>query len=80
MLISGNQLKAARALVGINQVKLAKLAGVNPNTISAMERRGTKTFKSAFETVCAVMTALEIVGCEFSREGVGVKLRGNTGS
>lgn len=73
MLTTGNQLKAARALVGINQVKLAKLAGVNPNTISAMERCGTNTFKSGFETVRSVMLALEKEGCQFlGRDGVGV--------
>ena len=73
MLTTGNQLKAARALAGINQVKLARLAGVNPNTISAMERCGSKTFKSGFETVCSVMVALEKEGCQFfSRDGVGV--------
>jgi len=79
MLKTGNQLRAARALVGINQINLAKMARVNPNTISAMERCGSKPFKSAFETVCSVMTALETAGCEFSREGVGVKLMGKIG-
>jgi DNA-binding XRE family transcriptional regulator len=75
MLKTGNQLRAARALVGISQTKLAEVAGVNANTISAMERRGAKTFKSGFETVCSVMAALEMAGCEFAREGVGVKLK-----
>jgi DNA-binding XRE family transcriptional regulator len=79
MLKTGNQLRAARALVGISQTKLAKMAGVNANTISAMERCGAKPFKSAFETVCSVTTALETAGCEFDREGVGVKLMGNIG-
>lgn len=79
MLKTGNQLRAARALAGINQINLARMAGVNPNTISAMERCGSKTFKSGFETVCSVMTALEKVGCEFSREDVGVKLRVKAG-
>ena len=80
MLKTGNQLRAARALAGINQINLAKMARVNPNTISAMERCGSKTFKSGFETVCSVMTALETAGCEFSREGVGVKLMGKIGA
>jgi DNA-binding XRE family transcriptional regulator len=75
MLKTGNQLRAARALVGISQTKLAEVAGVNTNTISAMERRGAGAFKSGFETVCSVMTALETAGCEFARDGVGVKLK-----
>ena len=80
MLKTGNQLRAARALVGINQINLAKMARVNPNTISAMERCGSKTFKSGFETVCSVTTALESLGCEFSREDVGVRLMGKIGA
>ena len=80
MLTTGNQLRAARALVGINQIKLAALAGVNPNTISAMERRGAQTFKSSFETVCSVAAALESEGCEFSPEGVWLNLKQKSGS
>jgi DNA-binding XRE family transcriptional regulator len=40
MLTTGNQLKAARALVGINQGDLAKAARINVATISAMEGKG----------------------------------------
>jgi transcriptional regulator with XRE-family HTH domain len=76
MLRTGNQLRAARALVGMSQTKLASIAGVNANTISAMERCGAMPFKSAFDTVCSVMMALETAGCEFDRDRVGVKLRG----
>jgi DNA-binding XRE family transcriptional regulator len=75
MLKTGNQLRAARALVGISQTKLAKKAAVNANTISAMERCGARPFKSAFETVCSVMAALESEGCEFSPESIGVTLK-----
>ncbi|MBB6411315.1 hypothetical protein [Mesorhizobium sangaii] len=33
MLTTGNQLKAARALIGIEQKDIAKLVGINVNTI-----------------------------------------------
>jgi DNA-binding XRE family transcriptional regulator len=74
MLTTGNQLKAARALIGINQTKLAAAAQINPSTISDMERKGASTLTSGFETVRAVTIALEAAGIEFLDQGV--RLRG----
>lgn len=76
MLTTGNQLKAARALAGMDQASLAAAAGVSPNTISAMEKRGADTLTSGLDTIRSIMTALEAAGVEFLNHGQpGVRLR-----
>lgn len=62
MLTTGNQLKAARALAGLNQGELAKLAGINTSTISAMEGKGNQVLSSGVDTILAVMDALNGAG------------------
>lgn len=76
MLTTGNQLRAARALVAMDQTTLAKAAGVNKNTIVAMEKRGAEVLTSGLDTIQAVMRALEAAGIEFLNHGQpGVRLR-----
>jgi len=70
MLTTGNQLKAARALIGIDQRMLAQAAGININTVCAMERRRHLTLTSGNETIVAVANAFEAAGVEFVRGGV----------
>jgi transcriptional regulator with XRE-family HTH domain len=65
MLLTGNQLKAARALAGLSQIQLAKAANVNVTTISAMERKGAKSLTSGIDTAHKIMLALEAAGVEF---------------
>lgn len=75
MLTTGNQLRAARALVDMDQSTLAARAGVNINTIGAMEKRGAELLTSGFDKVRAVMTVLEAEGIEFLNHGQpGVRL------
>jgi transcriptional regulator with XRE-family HTH domain len=78
MLKTGNQLKAARALVGLSQTDVADRAGVHLNTISAMERRGPKLFTTSFDIVARVARVLEQAGVLFiagNGHGPGVVLR-----
>lgn len=76
MLTTGNQLKAGRALAGLDQGDVAKRAGVSINTISAMEKRGAETLTSGLDTIKAVMTVLEAEGIEFLNHGQpGVRLK-----
>jgi len=76
MLKTGNQLKAARALIDMKQGDLAKLAGVNINTVVFMERTGSADITSAADKVLAVQTALEEAGIEFLNHGQpGVRLK-----
>jgi predicted transcriptional regulator len=74
-LISGRQLKAARALVGWEQTDLAKKSGVAVSTIRRMEsfqgEVGART-----STLSLVEKALEKAGIEFlNSESPGVRLR-----
>jgi transcriptional regulator with XRE-family HTH domain len=64
-LTTGNQLKAARALAGIDQKQAADSANVNVNTIRNMEARGAKPITSSAVTVRRVQLALEALGIEF---------------
>ena len=76
MLTTGNQLRAARALVDMDQGTLAKRAGVNINTVSAMEKKGAQGLTSGLDKVRVIMTVLEAEGIEFLNHGnPGVRLR-----
>src|SRR3974390_953348 len=65
VLATGNQLKAARALAGVDQQQVADSAGVNVNTIRNMEARGAKPITSSAVTIRRVQLALEALGIEF---------------
>ena len=78
MLTTGNQLKAARALVGVEQARLAEVAGLNVNTIRNMEAAGPNPISGRSVNVQAVQRALETEGVEFLNHGSpGVRLRLN---
>ncbi|RUV41058.1 MAG: hypothetical protein EOQ55_00570 [Mesorhizobium sp.] len=78
MLTTGNQLRAARALVGIEQKEVADLAGVNVNTIRSMEAAGAGPIAGRAQNVQAVQRVLEARGVEFLNHGrPGVQLRAN---
>lgn len=77
MLTTGNQLRAARALADMDQGTLAKRAGININTISAMEKRGGHGLTSGLDKIRSVMKVLEDEGVEFLNHGhPGVRLSG----
>jgi transcriptional regulator with XRE-family HTH domain len=76
-LTTGNQLKAARALAGVDQQQVADSAGVNVNTIRNMEARGAEPITSSAVTVHNVQVALEALGIEFlnhTRPGVRLSI------
>lgn len=76
MLTTGNQLKAARALVGMDQSHLAEAAQLNVNTIRNMEAAGAGPIAGRSVNVQAVQRALESAGIVFLNGGEpGVKLR-----
>jgi transcriptional regulator with XRE-family HTH domain len=76
LLTTGNQLRAARALVDMDQTTLAMRAGLNVNTISAMEKRGPSVLTSGLDKIRAVIRVLEDAGVEFLNHGrPGVRLR-----
>lgn len=80
MMTSG-QLKAARALLGIDQTKLAELSGVSLATIQRMEA-SEGTVRGVVDTLVKVIDALAAAGVELVGEGQrsetggrGVRLR-----
>lgn len=75
MLTTGNQLKAARALSGLEQKDVADKAGVNVNTIRNMESAGAGQIAGRASNVQTVQRVLEQVGIEFLNHGQpGVRL------
>lgn len=76
MLTTGNQLKAARALIGIEQKDLAQLVGVNVTTIRSMEAAGAGPIAGRSQNVQSVQRALEGRGVEFMNHGrPGVQIK-----
>ncbi len=78
MAISGNQIKAARALIGMEQSELSEKAGVSVNTIRNMEATGMAVVRVRLDTLCRVEDALKAAGVIFvaeNGEGPGVRLR-----
>jgi len=79
MLTTGNQLRAARALAGMDQAALAKAAWISPNTISAMEKKGSEMLTSGLDTIRLITVALEAAGVEFLNHGQpGCRLKAKT--
>src|SRR5262249_23681687 len=75
MLVIGNQLRAARSLVGVEQQQLADAAGVHVNTIRAMEARGLSEIAGSVSVLRKVQAAMERFGVVFTNgDAPGVKL------
>ena len=75
MLTTGNQLRAARALIEMDQATLAERAGVNINTVRNMEAAGQSPIAGRAANVQTVQRALEATGIEFLNHGQpGVRL------
>jgi len=73
--ITAGQLKAARALLGVEQKTLAELAGVSLPTIQRMEA-SDGTVRGNVETLTKVVEALDRAGIELLYVGGrGVRLR-----
>ena len=82
-MITSQQMRAARALLGIDQRKLAELAGLSVPTIQRMEASGGQV-RGVVDTLVKVVNALERAGVELIGEnaasigsGRGVRLKEN---
>ena len=80
-MITSFQMRAARALLGIDQKTLAELAGVSLPTIQRMEA-STGNVRGVVETLIRVVEAFDRAGVELigeqarsERGGRGVRLR-----
>ena len=75
MLVTGNQLKAARALAGVDQLWAAQAANIAVNTVRNMEACGDQPITSSAANVRGVQRALELLGVEFTNgDSAGVRL------
>jgi len=79
--LTAGQLRAARALLGIDQKQLADKAGVSVQTIQRMEA-SDGIVRGVIESLMKVVEALERAGIEFigesapsSGQGRGVRLK-----
>lgn len=68
-MITGPQMRAARALLGIDQKTLAELSGLSVPTIQRMEA-STGNVRGVVESLTKVVAALELAGVELIGEGV----------
>ncbi|PWJ85646.1 Xre family transcriptional regulator [Pseudaminobacter salicylatoxidans] len=67
-MITSGQMKAARALLGIDQKQLADLAGLSVPTIQRMEA-SDGTVRGVVESLTRVVEALERAGIDLIGEG-----------
>lgn len=67
-MITAAQMRAARALLGIDQKKLAELAGVSVPTIQRMEA-SQGAVRGVIDTLVKVVDALNAAGIELIGEG-----------
>jgi transcriptional regulator with XRE-family HTH domain len=81
-MITSQQLKAARALLGMSQARLAMAAGVSLPTIQRMEA-STGNVRGNVDSLVKVIEALDAAGIELLGDGAasagggrGVRLKG----
>ncbi|HWK41009.1 MAG TPA: helix-turn-helix transcriptional regulator [Croceibacterium sp.] len=67
-MITSQQMRAARALLGIDQRRLAEMAGLSVPTIQRMEASGGQV-RGVVDTLVKVVNALEEAGVELIGEG-----------
>lgn len=68
-MMTGAQMRAARALLGIDQKTLAGMAGVSVPTVQRMEA-SDGTVRGVVESLTRVVEALDRAGVELIGEGV----------
>ena len=83
-MITAAQMRAARALLGIDQRRLAEAAGLSVPTIQRMEASGG-TVRGNVESLMKVIAGLHALGIELIAEGAeskgggrGVRLLGDS--
>lgn len=67
--VTSRQVKAARALLGMNQTEFSKLVGVPMTTLGKLEAKDG-ALKTTYETVLKIVEAVRPLGVRFVRGGV----------
>ncbi len=73
MAITGNQIKAARSLVGMGQQQLADAAKIGINTVRNMEATAANRIRVRSDTLDAIVDALKDWGVVLIDEGQTVE-------
>ena len=73
-MITAEQIKAARALLRLEQEELARRAGVSVSTVRRLEAPGGAELV-AEDTAASVIRSLQEAGVEFIHQGVSLKPR-----
>lgn len=68
LVITGRQMRAARALLGLDQKALAELSGLSVPTIQRMEASSGHV-RGVIDSLTKVVAALELAGVELIGEG-----------
>ena len=72
---TGHQMRAARALAGLEQRQVATRAKLDPSTVTRMEAAGAKPVRGHADNVERVVDVLRRAGVEFVHEPTrGVRL------
>ena len=74
-MISGDQIRAGRALARLSAKKLAELAVVDITTVQRLESDKGEFVSAKIETVMKIKAALENAGVVFLDDGHGVTKR-----
>jgi transcriptional regulator with XRE-family HTH domain len=78
--LTADQLRAARAMLRMDQSALAAASGVSVETIKRLERMEGPLYETRVATVNAIQCALEKAGVEFTNgDQPGVRLRRSSG-
>jgi transcriptional regulator with XRE-family HTH domain len=76
--LTAEQLRAARAMLRMEQSALAAASGISVETVKRLERMEGQLSETRVATINALKSALEAAGVEFIAEnggGPGVRLR-----
>ncbi len=74
-MITGPQIKAARALLGLDQRQLAELAGLSLPTVQRMES-AEGVVRCNVDSMMRVIDALQAAGIELINEGANTQGKG----
>jgi len=74
-MISGAQIRAARALLRWSAQRLAGECGLSVGSVQAAERTDEMPSNMLAGSLLAIKTALEKGGVEFNADGLGVRLK-----
>jgi transcriptional regulator with XRE-family HTH domain len=68
--LTGNQLRASRALAGLTRDELANRAGLSRDVLRSWEVSSHSIVPAQYQMLCRAIEALEAEGIRFSDDGV----------